>query len=137
MTSDRSTEWWRDSADHFGLTLMEKTLGGQDSWDTLLASGEKDLQCALAVTGMRTGKDLTCVEIGCGMGRLAFALADRFGLVLGMDVSQALLDRAEAMNERDNVVFELCDGSHLRPRSASGVDAVFSCEVFHHVEPAT
>src|SRR5882762_9354494 len=115
MASTRSTEWWRGSADGFGFAVMEKSLGKQDGWDMLLASGREDLQRALAVTGMRTGKELTCVEIGCGIGRLAFALADHFGFVLGMDVSEALLSRAASMNRRDSVAFELCDGTHIRP----------------------
>src|SRR5436309_10991841 len=94
MASDASTQWWRDSAAHFGFTVMDKTVKNQEDWDWLLASGRKDFQRALALTGMRTGEGLVCLEIGCGAGRLTFALADAFGFVLGMDVSQLLLARA-------------------------------------------
>jgi SAM-dependent methyltransferase len=137
MTSDRSTRWWRDSAGHFGFSVMDKTIRNRDDVDVLLASGRNDVKRALAVTGMRIGDDLACLEIGCGVGRLTFALADAFGFVLGTDVSQALLDRATAINWRNHVVFELSDGIHLRPRSASALDVVFSCEVFHHLERTT
>ena len=77
MASDASTQWWRDSAAHFGFTVMDKTVKNQEDWDWLVASGRKDFQRALVVTGMRTGKGLACLEIGCGVGRLTFALAEQ------------------------------------------------------------
>jgi SAM-dependent methyltransferase len=86
---------------------------------------------------MLTGKDLTCLEVGCGTGRLTFALADHFGLVVGIDVSQRLLDQATSINPHRNVVFELGDGCTIRPRVVATIDVVFCCEVFHYLEMDT
>src|SRR6267142_1761109 len=119
MTTDRATEWWRGSAHLMGLATIEKTIAGPRDWHGLLAGGRDDLRRVIALTGMRTGKDLACLEIGCGVGRLTFALADYFGFVLGTDVSQPFLDRAAARNTRRHVVFELADGVRIRPRCAT------------------
>lgn len=86
---------------------------------------------------MRTGPDRAALEVGCGMGRLTYALADHFGSVLGLDVSPQALARAEAANDRANVRFELTDGRRLRPSRPGPWDAVFSYEVFHYLELET
>ena len=36
----------------------------------------------------------TCVEVGCGPGRMTGQLAERFGRVIAVDVSPAMLDLA-------------------------------------------
>ena len=69
MASDASTQWWRDSAAHFGFTVMDKTVKNQEDWDRLLASGRKDFQRALALTGSADGTaQLWSVPDGVGLG---------------------------------------------------------------------
>ena len=46
------------------------------------------------------------VEIGCGAGRMTFALAKRFGEVQGVDISSEMVQRAEGLKAKlraDNV----------------------------------
>src|SRR5262249_2182681 len=38
----------------------------------------------------------TCVEVGCGSGRMTGALAERFDRVIALDVSPAMVERARA-----------------------------------------
>ena len=129
--------WWRDYAPRYGPAMMDCALGSDDDWERIRANGRKELDRALAVSQMRTGSDRAVLEIGCGLGRLAFALANHFGAVLGLDVSPDLIRRAVAANDRPNVSFEVTDGHRIQPEQARKWDCVFSYEVFHYVERAT
>jgi SAM-dependent methyltransferase len=133
MDSDSSTAWWRDSSAEFGPRILDSTLRGENDWDKVLENGRKELERVMQKTGMRTGKDLSLLEIGCGMGRMSFALADRYGYVLGLDISPALLDEARRHNDRPNVKFELADGERIRPQEAREWDVVFSFGVFYYL----
>lgn len=137
MTVDASTRWWRDAAAAHGVGVIDLTLRENGSRSKLFESGRKDIRVAMALTGMRSGTHASLLEIGCGMGRLTYALADHFGFVLGTDVSAALIDEARATGSRGNVAFEITDGLHVAPRDLREWDVVFSCEVFHHLQRAT
>jgi ubiquinone/menaquinone biosynthesis C-methylase UbiE len=56
------------------------------------------------------------LDIGCGTGREAFALADMGFQVVGIDVSEAQIAIAkdEAKSRRTDVVFEICFGMNLK-----------------------
>lgn len=72
-------------------------------------------------------------EIGCGAGRLTKAMAGHFEKVLAMDVSQDMIDYARQRIDRKNVEFQLVDGARM-PSADATVDAVFSAQVFQHLE---
>jgi SAM-dependent methyltransferase len=75
------------------------------------------------------------VEVGCGVGRFARALAARFGHVVGVDVSQEMIRKARELNpptEFSNLTFAAGDGVTLPVRSATA-GFVFSYEVFQHM----
>lgn len=133
MTQTASVAWWNKSLDEVGLVGMDKLVAANDSWAALLRTGEEDVVRALNVTRMRVGQDRTLVEIGCGVGRMSAALASRFGRVIGVDVAPTLIEEANRRNQHENVSFEVCDGNHLRPASASGCDTVFSYEVLYYL----
>src|ERR687887_845859 len=55
----------------------------------------------------------TCVEVGCGPGRMTGDLAARFDHVAAVDVSPAMLERARAAVSAGNVDFRLVSGERL------------------------
>jgi SAM-dependent methyltransferase len=55
----------------------------------------------------------TCVEVGCGPGRMTGALAERFDRVLALDVSPAMLERARERVRAENVQFLPVSGDEL------------------------
>jgi SAM-dependent methyltransferase len=55
----------------------------------------------------------TCVEVGCGPGRMTAALAERFDEVLALDVSPAMLERARTVVDAPNVRFAAVSGERL------------------------
>lgn len=74
----------------------------------------------------------TCVEIGCGAGRITGALAHSFERVIALDVSADMIERARA-RVPENVEFNRVDGPVL-PVDDRSVDAVFSVQVMQHLE---
>ncbi len=75
----------------------------------------------------------TCIEVGCGPGRMTAALADRFDRVLALDVSPAMLDRARASIPSDRVDFRAISGERLDGVDAEIADAVVCYLVLQHL----
>jgi ubiquinone/menaquinone biosynthesis C-methylase UbiE len=73
----------------------------------------------------------SCVEIGCGAGRITLQLANYFDYVHAIDVSEAMIEYARRNVDGNNVSFRLTEGASL-PLSDNSVTAAFSCEVFQH-----
>ena len=76
----------------------------------------------------------TCLEIGCGAGRLTHVLAEHFDAVESLDVSEHMIERARSHSPA-NVRFHQVDGSEV-PLPDASVDAVFSVHVLQHLENA-
>jgi SAM-dependent methyltransferase len=76
----------------------------------------------------------TCLEVGCGPGRMTAALAGDFDRVIALDVAQEMLDRA-GRQVPSNVELRLVDGPVL-PVDSGSCDAAFSVHVFQHMDGA-
>ena len=69
------------------------------------------------------------LDLGCGIGRVALAIAPSARSVLGLDVSPAMIDEAQRRNARENSQFAVTSGldlARLRDRSFDLVLAVDS-----------
>lgn len=74
----------------------------------------------------------SCLEIGCGAGRMTRQLAGTFARVVAVDVSEGMVARArQAVG--DNVEFAVIDGLHL-PLGDGAVQGVFSTHVLQHLD---
>lgn len=130
----RRAAWWRDEAAKFGAGIIDASLRLRCDQEELFASGKKDIAQAVAITGIRTGRDLRLLEIGCGMGRCTAALAALFGEVVSLDVNPSFVEWARRHNRADNVTFRVSDGATVRLFPDGTFDVVFCAEVFHHLE---
>jgi ubiquinone/menaquinone biosynthesis C-methylase UbiE len=74
----------------------------------------------------------TCVEIGCGAGRITHALATDFGRVVALDVSLEMIELAQAASP-PNVEFRRVAGTEI-PLADASVEAVFTCHVLQHLD---
>ena len=75
----------------------------------------------------------TCVEVGCGPGRMTGVLAERFDRVIAVDVSKGMLDRASARVTAPNVEFQLVSGDRLDTVQDGIADTLLSYLVLQHV----
>ncbi|HWF66721.1 MAG TPA: class I SAM-dependent methyltransferase [Acidobacteriaceae bacterium] len=73
----------------------------------------------------------SCVEIGCGAGRMTKQLAQLFGFVHAIDISPAMLDYAKEHVPDKNITWHAGSGTQL-PIPDQSVTAAFSCHVFQH-----
>jgi len=79
----------------------------------------------------------TCVEYGCGLGRVTFYLAQRFATVHAYDISSnhIALARKRALDHGvRNVEFHLCEVG-VGDQNLQPCDFFFSCIVFQHNPP--
>jgi ubiquinone/menaquinone biosynthesis C-methylase UbiE len=95
---------------------------GQQDWGDFSARWER--------YGLTPG---SCVEIGCGAGRITACLSNYFEHVDAVDVSEAMIRRAEKHINSPKVEFHLVDGCSL-PVQDNSIDAVFSTHVFQHFD---
>jgi SAM-dependent methyltransferase len=82
----------------------------------------------------RDPKQMTVLEIGCGVGRITRALAEVFGKVYAVDVSGEMVARAQqALGDVPNVVIRQNNGTDLTVLGDIRVDFAFSYIVFQHI----
>jgi ubiquinone/menaquinone biosynthesis C-methylase UbiE len=78
----------------------------------------------------------TLLDIGCGTGRLLFALRDRFDLSIGLDLSSEMLKVAKQHCEerfKQDILFVQTDVSKL-PFPDNYFDCIVSHTTLHHLE---
>ena len=73
----------------------------------------------------------SCMEIGCGAGRISRALTQCFEAVYAVDISPDMI--ALAKSNVSGPTFLLSDGKSL-PMADGTVTAAFSCQVFQHFD---
>jgi SAM-dependent methyltransferase len=140
---DRIEQSWSKMGEdwpHFSVLsqsqYLPRNLAG--SLEQFWASGEGETEVTLALL-RRLGFDpvgKTCVEYGCGLGRITMPLAARFAKVHGYDISANHLalarQRAEAVGAA-NIQFHHCGGDVLALLEAC--DFFYSRLVFQHNPP--
>jgi SAM-dependent methyltransferase len=113
------------------------------TWDAL-AAGETAVYVGDPATGAselaglfgRLGGDPhsgTCVEVGCGPGRMTGSLAERFDQVVAVDVSPAMLERARATVAAPNVRFVAVSGERLDGVEHAIADTLVCYLVLQHL----
>ena len=97
----RARDWDRVAADYFGEVVSP------------LAAGIPRA-LARALDAIAEPERKTVVDLGCGIGTLLPPLAARFGRVVGVDFSAAMLARARRTCRARNVAFRRADLAELR-----------------------
>jgi SAM-dependent methyltransferase len=131
-------EWkeWGKNDPLFGVaTWPGKQIGGSAPWtdDEFYELGRSDW--AVFEKEWKTyGLDQdTCLEIGCGAGRLTMQLARSFQNVIAVDVSEDMIAYARQRVTAGNLEFLVINGTSL-PGENNSVTAVFSTHVFQHFD---
>lgn len=144
------THWFEDLADHMGPTYLRYAFTRGTAQEVAFVADEIEERCG-PLAGLRI------VDLGCGPGRHAIALADRGAEVVGIDVARRFLDVAAsaATGQRSprwvradarrlplttgscDVVVSLCQGAFGVPPIGSGdrTDAEIVAEVARILRP--
>ncbi|MFN0167335.1 MAG: class I SAM-dependent methyltransferase [Bryobacteraceae bacterium] len=82
----------------------------------------------------REPKDMRVLEVGCGAGRVSWALGTVFGEVHSVDVSEEMIHRARANSPcGPNVFFHRNNGMDLSVLPEAPFHFAYSTCVFHHI----
>ncbi len=73
------------------------------------------------------------LDLGCGSGRHSTMLAARYRQVLAVDISQPMLQIAQARRARPNITYQHRDLCEVRVDTDGHFDLVFSVNTLHHV----
>jgi SAM-dependent methyltransferase len=93
--------------DRFWSGVQRTGTDGDVLWDT---EDARELEAALAQLGPPVDRTLPIVDVGCGNGRYARALASHFPRAVGVDVSAHAVERArEESRPVGNVSFRVLD----------------------------
>ena len=141
MRSNAEWRYWGKADPLWAVAAWAgKDRAGPEPWqpDEFLRLGQSDFRDILhhwRHFGLTPG---TCVEIGCGAGRMTGPLSLAFGRVVALDVSLGQLERARALlaGWSTGMVFSLVDRPVIPLRDGS-CTGVFSCHVFQHFSAYT
>jgi SAM-dependent methyltransferase len=138
--SDKTWNMFGKSDPYFGVFSHEdyksKNLD-QLTLDAFFASGEEHInQIVSSIERILNVefKPTTCLDFGCGVGRIVVPLAKKFSSVVGVDVSQSMLEEASKNNQRNNlnnVSLELSDDRLSKIQGK--FDFIHSFIVFQHI----
>jgi ubiquinone/menaquinone biosynthesis C-methylase UbiE len=92
--------------------------------------GEERAAAGLFVAAGDLGARSRVLEVGVGTGRIALPLADRVGVMIGVDLSAPMLARLHA-KRRDEPLHPLRGDATRLPFAAATFDAVIAVHVFH------
>jgi len=128
-------QWGRDDPLWAVAAWTNKQRDGTSPWtaEEFYALGEADWQEFLGHWRQYGINTQSCLEIGCGAGRITKQLARSFGHVYAVDVSEEMIDCARKAMDTRNVEFSVIDGLQL-PQGNCSVKAIFSTYVLQHLD---
>ncbi|MFZ5797623.1 MAG: class I SAM-dependent methyltransferase [Desulfobulbus sp.] len=140
--NDRYQEQWERLGAHdpyWAVLTDPRKKGGRWDKEEFFATGREEIEQLLknlADLGVKYHAG-TALDFGCGVGRLCRALSDHFTRVIGVDISQAMLDEARAAH-RDiaNIEFVYNIAADLGCIPSATIDLVYSNIVLQHMPPA-
>ncbi len=132
-------EFWNRRAREDAYFFVDNRRAYRDAeLSSFWIAGERDFDELLSRLGVRLDPRDVVVDIGCGVGRLTRAIAERVARVYALDVSSEMIERARAHHrELHNVKWIVGDGCSLRPLPEASADVCVSHVVFQHIpDPA-
>jgi ubiquinone/menaquinone biosynthesis C-methylase UbiE len=129
---------WESLAEHDALWAIltdESKVGGK--WDLVefMATGEAEIETVinhLAAIGHMPDRNGTALDFGCGVGRLTQPLARRFASCVGVDISEHMIQKAEAINRYEHCRYVANADSKL-PFAGAGFSFIYSNIALQHI----
>jgi SAM-dependent methyltransferase len=136
LKSNQEWKQWGKEDPLYGVaSWANKEKEGSSPWtdEDFYALGESDWRDFLEHwTQYGVSRQGTCVEIGCGAGRMTRMLAGFFDRVAAVDVSEGMIEKARKATG-SNVEFFVVD-SNVIPVASDSASAVFSTHVLQHLD---
>jgi SAM-dependent methyltransferase len=111
-------------------------LGSHLSVDALMELGRAEVSEFIKEVGVQKldfGRSLA-LDFGCGLGRITQALCPQFDRVIGVDISEVMVEKAESLNRfGERCRYVVCLTPDLSDIGDGSVDLVYSVNAFCHV----
>ena len=142
MQTDDAWRKWSEAEPYFAVLTDDKYLSTalEDNLEHFFETGKAHVEHIFDVINNHVETSFSpslALDFGCGVGRIAYPLANKCASVVGIDVAPAMLEQARAHSHRSEnsaVNFILTDKMHsLEPAS---FDLIHSTLVFQHIRPA-
>ncbi|MEK6206481.1 MAG: methyltransferase domain-containing protein [Chloroflexota bacterium] len=135
---ESNVEWrqWGETDPLWNVATRDgRRRGEANAWtdDAFYALGRSDWADFLRRWERYGVDEKSCVEVGCGAGRITGPMTEYFDAVHGLDVSEGMLAYARQRVPKAN--FYLTDGVEI-PLADASVTAAFSTHVFQHLDTA-
>lgn len=139
VSKDTWNQLAKEDAEYYILSDKDKKGGKWDQASFLNKGKEqwlgfKNLLGHYGLAGA-TGKEKTALDMGCGVGRMAFAMSNDFKEVFGVDVSEIMIEKAQEYQKAlgiANAKFSVNNGADLSSFSDGSLDFIFSYIVLQH-----
>jgi SAM-dependent methyltransferase len=126
--------YWDERARENALWYVDTSLDfDHPNLERFFDTGRRIVSEALDASPVPLPGARLAVEIGCGLGRICLALAERFEHVVGVDVSPEMVERARRLAPHPRIAFHIGDGSTLDEVNDGSADLVLSFTVFQHI----
>ena len=128
-------DYWEERARLNAAFYVDTSLDyDHPDMDEFLDTGKRVVRISLdEAPAVMPAATEVALEIGCGMGRICRALAERFDRVIGYDISTEMLRQARELVPDERVDFRLTDGASLPGVADASVDLVLTFTVFQHI----
>jgi SAM-dependent methyltransferase len=125
--------YWDEAAARNAMYYVDTSLDyDAPDREAFLAGGRKIAAIALDETKATLPGRSLVVEIGCGLGRICAALAESFERVIGVDISEQMVNGARELVIDPAVEFRHSDGESLPGIADGTADFVLTFTVFQH-----
>jgi SAM-dependent methyltransferase len=133
----RNWDAFGDADPLFGVLSDPTKFGGHWRVDDFFASGDAHVKKWLRILGEHgaTFQPGTCLDFGCGVGRLTGPLSESFLETVGVDVAKSMVAVARRYNRNPRCRFIVNRDPDLRSINSATFDFVHSCLVLQHVPP--
>ncbi len=136
-TPEGTLRYWAAAFDRLVAAAPEASvalysLGSAD----LLDAATDEVVDRMAEWGL-LGPAVDALDLGCGIGRFAAALASRVGSVLGLDISRGMIEEARRRHGAvPNLRLAVSSGQDLAMLPAAGLDLILAADVFPYLVQA-
>lgn len=102
--------------------------------DRFWASGAQVAEQILSDVAPYLSRRRVVTEIGCGVGRCLFPMAERFDRAVGVDISPTMLTLLRRYAAERGVATPLATFLPAQPWAEQRADLIFSTRVFRHID---
>jgi len=129
-------ETWGREDPFYAVLTSKRRRGNQWDPEVFFDRGRREVDDVIDYVdglSLRPGT-ARALDFGCGVGRLTFALADRFDEVVGVDIAESMVDCARRWNDRgERVRFVANARADLSLFADDSFDFVYSSITLQHV----